>query len=282
MYKIVKKAAIAPKIVLFEVEAPLIANKSEPGHFVMICIDEKGERIPLTIADYDKEKGTITLVIQEVGLSTHEICLLEEGDYIKDVVGPLGEPIEITKVGTIACVSGGVGVAPMYPKARALAEAGNRILSYVGARSKAELFFKEEMEKISDVIKYSTDDGSLGHHGFVTDLLKEALDAEKIDEVIAIGPLPMMKAACDVTRDYEVKTIVSLNAIMVDGTGMCGSCRVTLDGETKFSCVDGPAFDGHKIDFEELIDRNCRFTEEEQKAYKLAHKEGGHCKCQSK
>lgn len=280
MYRIVEKRDFTPTIKLFRVEAPLIAEKAEPGHFVIVRIDERGERIPLTIADYDKEEGTITLVVQEIGKTTCKLGSMKEGELLKDVVGPLGIPVPIEKVGTVVCVAGGLGVAPIYPKARALAEAGNRVISLIGARSKSDLFFTEEMESISEYVRYSTDDGSFGHHGFVTDLLKDIINTETIDEVIAVGPVPMMKAACAITKERSISTIVSLNAIMVDGTGMCGSCRVTVGGEVKFSCVDGPAFDGHQVDFDELMMRNRRFLEKEKIAMEAYHHEEGHCGCQ--
>lgn len=282
MYKIVERRDFTSRIKLFRVEAPLIAEKAEPGHFVIVRIDERGERIPLTIADYDKREGTITLVVQEIGKTTCQFGSMKVGEVLRDVVGPLGTPICIEKVGTVVCVAGGLGVAPIYPKARALAEAGNRVISLVGARGKSELFFTDEITAVSEYVRYSTDDGSFGHHGFVTDLLRDTIQSETVDEVIAVGPVPMMKAACNVTRESNIPTIVSLNAIMVDGTGMCGSCRVTVGGEVKFSCVDGPAFDGHQVDFDELMMRNKRFLDKERVAMETHHHEEGHCRCQER
>jgi ferredoxin--NADP+ reductase len=282
MYRILERRDFTPRIKLFRVAAPLIAERAEPGHFVIVRIDDRGERIPLTIADYDKQEGTITLVVQEIGKTTCQFGSMEVGQSLRDVVGPLGTPVRIEKVGTVVCVAGGLGVAPIYPKARALAEVGNRVISLIGARSESELFFTEEMAAVSEYVRYSTDDGSFGHHGFVTDLLKEVLQSGSVDEVIAVGPLPMMKAACSVTRESNVPTIVSLNAIMVDGTGMCGSCRVTVGGEVKFSCVDGPAFDGHQVDFDELMMRNRRFLGKEKTSMEAYHHEGGNCRCQKR
>lgn len=265
---------------MFKVRAPQIAAKAQPGHFIIIRIHDRGERIPLTIADSDKVAGTITIVFQEVGKTTYELGTYEVGDAILDVLGPLGTPYAVEKVGTVVCVAGGVGVAPMYPKAKAHYEIGNKVISLIGAQSRNLLFFTEEMASVSHEIGYSTDDGSYGHHGFVTQLLQKVIErGEEIDEVIAIGPLPMMRAACEVTRPYKIKTIVSLNPIMVDGTGMCGSCRVTVGGETKFTCVDGPAFDGHLVDFAELMERQKRFLKEERLAMEKFRAKGGTCGC---
>lgn len=278
MFRILKKEILAPRIKLFEIEAPAIARKALPGHFVVVRLHERGERIPLTISDHSAERGTIEIVIQEVGKTTYEMGLLEEGDYIQDVVGPLGTPFEVKKVGCVVCVSGGLGVTPMYPKARAYHELGTKVISIQGAQTKELLIFTDRMEKVSDRVYYSTDDGSFGYHGFVTGPLSEVLaSGEQVDEVVAIGPLPMMRACCKVTKEFGVKTYVSLNAIMVDGTGMCGSCRVTVGGEVKFSCVDGPAFDGHLVNFEELMARQNRFIEEEREALRRFREEG--CKC---
>lgn len=283
MHRIIKKEELAPKIKLFVVEAPEIAAHARPGHFFVLRMHEHGERIPLTIADSDPGAGTITMVFQEVGKSTYELGTLEEGDSILDIVGPLGTPRDIRRLDTVVCVAGGVGVAPIYPEAKAFHELGTRVISLVGAQTKDMLIFKDRMEAVSDEVHYSTDDGSFGYHGFVTGLLRDLLAGGlRPDEVVAVGPLPMMRATCKVTAEFGVKTIVSLNAIMVDGTGMCGSCRVTVDGKTMFSCVEGPAFDGHKVDFEELMARQMRFLAEEKLAmerYK-AHAEG--CKCRRK
>ncbi|HHV61249.1 MAG TPA: sulfide/dihydroorotate dehydrogenase-like FAD/NAD-binding protein [Firmicutes bacterium] len=283
MNEILRKEVLAPRITEFEVYAPEIAAKAQPGHFVILRVHEKGERIPLTIADYDAVKGTITMVSQEVGKTTSQLATLEVGDSLADLVGPLGTPMHIEKVGCVVCVSGGLGVAPMYPKARRFYELGSKVVSFIGAQTKEMLIFKERMEKVSHHVGYSTDDGSFGHHGFVTDLLRKFLESGKeVDEVVAIGPLPMMRAAARVTRDFGVKTVVSLNPIMVDGTGMCGGCRVTVGGEVKFACVDGPAFDGHKVDFEELMARQNRFLEEERIAMERFRAQGEGCKCQER
>ncbi len=283
MHKILSKEELAPRIKLFVVEAPEIAAHALPGHFFVLRMHERGERIPLTIADSDPRAGTITMVFQEVGRSTYELGTLGVGDAIADIVGPLGTPRDIKPLGVVACVAGGVGVAPMYPEARAFHALGTRVVSFIGAQTKDMLIFRDRMEAVSDEVHYSTDDGSFGHHGFVTDLLRRSLlDGLRPDEVVAIGPLPMMRATCKVTAEFGLKTIVSLNAIMVDGTGMCGSCRVTVDGKTMFSCVEGPAFDGHKVDFAELMARQTRFAAEEKLAMEhyLQHAEG--CRCQSR
>ena len=265
--EIIAKEVLAPKIVKFVLTSPFIAQKAQPGHFVIVRASEKGERIPLTLADFDKTKGTITLVCQEVGRSTAEINAMEVGDKFLDVMGPLGTPYPVEKIGVVLCVAGGLGVAPLYPKVKALYEKGNTIITIMGARTKEMLIMTAEMEKISHEIYYCTDDGSFAHHGFVTDLVEKILSEKKIDEVIAIGPVPMMNAVCEITKKYGVKTVVSLNAIMIDGTGMCGGCRVTINGETKFCCVDGPAFDGHAVNFKELINRQRYYADMEKQAY---------------
>ncbi len=283
MYKILKKEILAPKIKLVEVSAPDICAHASPGQFIVLRMHEKGERIPLTIADSDPETGLLTMVFQEVGKSTTELGTMSEGDFIQDIVGPLGTPRDIEKLNCVVCVAGGVGVAPIYPEAKAYHKLGTKVISLIGAQTKDMLIFKDRMEEVSDEVYYSTDDGSFGHKGFVTevldDLLKEGL---RPDEVIVIGPLLMMRAAARVTEKFDVKTIVSLNAIMVDGTGMCGSCRVTVDGKTMFSCVEGPAFDGHKVDFDELIARQRRFVAEEKLAMEHYVAGMGGCKCHQK
>jgi len=267
-FKIIKKERLAPQIKLFSIQAPHIASKFEAGQFVVIRLNERGERIPLTIAEHNPEKGTISIVVQELGKTTTQLGKMKEGDTIEDILGPLGIPSPIGRVGgTVLCIGGGVGVAPLYPEAKKYKEVGNKVISLIGAKSKDLLFFKERIEAISDEVLYSTDDGSFGHHGFVTDLAKKVMERkEKIGEALAIGPLPMMKAVCQLTKKYGIKTRVSLNSIMVDATGMCGGCRVTVGGKVKFTCVDGPAFNGHEIDFEELILRQKRFTREEKVA----------------
>lgn len=283
MYRILKKEMLAPKIKLIQVYAPEICTHARPGQFVILRMHEKGERIPLTIADSDRDTGLLTLVFQEVGKSTTELGMLSEGDSILDIVGPLGTVRDIEKLDCVVCVAGGVGVAPMYPEAKAYHLLGTRVISLIGAQTKDMLIFKDRMEKVSDEVYYSTDDGSFGHKGFVTEILCKLLeDGLRPDEVIAIGPLPMMRAAARVTERFGVKTVVSLNAIMVDGTGMCGSCRVTVDGEVKFSCVEGPAFDGHKVDFDELIARQNRFLAEEKLALERYLAGVGGCKCHQK
>ena len=257
MFTIVKKIDLAERIKEFEVDAPLVARKARPGNFVLVRGDEFSERIPLTIADSDADAGTITLVMQEIGRGTTKLGVLNEGDSLLDVVGPLGKDRAITGGGhTVYCLAGGLGVAPMYPQTKAHHLAGNRVVSIIGARTKDLLFWQERMAAVSDEVLYSTDDGSFGHHGFATQLLEERIQqGEKIDEVIAIGPVPHMKAVADVCKRHGVPVVVSLNPIMVDGTGMCGGCRVTVGGETKYACVDGPEFDGAAVDFDELIER---------------------------
>lgn len=267
MFTIVEKKVLAPEIKLYRVRAPRVAAKALPGHFVVVRVDECGERIPLTIADSDPASGTITLVVQEVGFSTKLMGRLEAGDSLQDVLGPLGTALPIEKVGTVIGVGGGVGVAPLYPKVRAYKEVGNRVISIIGARSKDLLILRDEVAAVSDELLVATDDGTLGHHGFVTDVLREVLAREKnVGEVLAIGPVPMMRAACAVTKEFGVKTIVSLNSLMIDGTGMCGGCRVTVGGEVKFTCVDGPEFDGHQVDFAQLWTRLGQYRSFEKKA----------------
>ena len=277
MAKILFKSNLAPSVYEFLVDAPLIAHKCQPGQFVMIRTDENSERIPLTIADFDREKGTITLIVQAVGNTTKHLCeTFEEGDDILDVVGPLGHPSEMGKFGTVVCVGGGIGVAPVYPIARAYHELGNKVISIVGARSKDLIIWRDKMQAISDELIITTDDGSEGHKGFVTDPLREMLEkGEKIDLVLAIGPVIMMKNVAATTKSFGTKTTVSLNTIMVDGTGMCGGCRVMVGNENKFACVDGPEFDGHLVDFANLMQRQMMYKDQESIEYSC----GGHCKC---
>ncbi len=280
MFKITKKKILAQSIKLIEVLAPEIATKGQAGQFVILRIDENGERIPLTLADFNRQEGTITLIYQEVGRTTAELGRLEPGDYILDLVGPLGKPSEIEKYGTVICVGGGVGVAPIYPITRALSGADNHIISIIGARSNKHLILAEEMETVSEKLYIATDDGTEGQKGFVTDILKQLIDSKmQIDLVVAIGPLVMMKAVSQLTRPYNIKTIVSLNPIMVDGTGMCGACRVAVGQETKFACVDGPEFDGHQVNWSVAEIRARMFAEEEQLAMKGCNS-GGDCHCQ--
>ncbi len=256
MYKISGKRIIAPGITMMEIEAPKIAKKREPGQFVILRLYEEGERIPLTIADADSEKGTITVISQKAGKTTTYLEDMPESYGIMDVVGPLGHPTHVQKYGHVVCIGGGIGVAPIHPIAQAFKNAGNRVTSIIGARTKELIIFEEQMRKVSDAVHIVTDDGTYGKKGFVTDMLKGLVDnGEHFDFAVAIGPVPMMNAATKLTKELNIPTIVSLNAIMVDGTGMCGACRVTVDGKTKFTCVDGPEFDGHKVDFKELMHR---------------------------
>lgn len=265
--EIVEKKDLAPSLTLFKLYVPDIAKKVKAGQFVVLRADDYAERIPLTVAEYDREAGLITVIFQAVGSSTQKMAKYEKGQTLLDVVGPLGKPSHIEKFGTVVCVGGGVGVAPVLPIAKALFEAGNKVISIIGARTKEMLILEDEMRKVSTELYITTDDGTYGHHGFVTDVLKQIIEkGEKIEEVVGIGPVIMMKAVSDVTRPYNIRTIVSLNTIMVDGTGMCGCCRATIGNETKFVCVDGPEFDGHQVDFKELIARQKMYNREERRA----------------
>ncbi len=267
MYPIREARFLAPDIKLFKIEAPKIAKKRKAGQFVIVRIAENGERIPLTIADSDDATGTITLIVQGVGKTTKALNMKEEGDPIVDVVGPLGSPSHIEKFGTVVSIGGGVGTAIAYPTAVALKQAGNYVITINGARSKDLVILEEEMNSVSDEAYVTTDDGSYGFHGFVTQKLQELIDAgRQLNFVLAIGPIPMMKAVADVTRDHNIKTVVSLNPIMVDGTGMCGGCRVIVNGESKFACVDGPEFDAHAVDFKNLADRNKMYQRHEHQS----------------
>ena len=265
MYKILLRQDLVPDIHLFKIAAPAVAKKAQPGQFVVIRIDEKGERIPLTIADWDEEEGSVTIVFMEVGTTTHRLALLKAGDSIADFIGPLGLPTHIEKFGTVVCIAGGFAVAPIVPIARAMKKEGNRVISIMGARSKNLIFWEDELRSVSDELIVTTDDGSYARKGVVTEPLKELLETgEKIDRVIAIGPCIMMKFCAKTTEPFGVKTIVSLNPIMVDGTGMCGCCRVSVGGVTKFACVDGPEFDGHQVDWDLLLARQRIYLEEEE------------------
>ena len=276
MYKILKMQELSPGVKLQVVSAPQIARKCQPGQFVILRIDEDGERIPLTIADFDREAGTITLIFQEVGRSTRQLGQLAEGDSLLDLAGPLGKPSHIENFGTVVCIGGGIGVAPVYPIARALKEAGNKVISIIGARNADLLIMEKEMAAVSDILHVTTDDGSKGRKGFVTDPLKDLIAAgEKIGLVLAIGPVVMMRGVAEVTRPHAIHTIVSLNPIMVDGTGMCGGCRVNVGNQNKFACVDGPEFDAHQVDFDGLIVRQRMYHDQE----KVEHKCGGNCTC---
>jgi len=276
MYKILKKMELAPKIKLVEISAPEVTRKANAGQFVILRIDETAERIPLTLVDWEPKKGTITLIFLEVGLSTLKLGALEVGDEILNVAGPLGNPSEIKHYGSVAAVSGGVGTAAVYPISKALKEAGNRVVSIIGARTEELLILEDEMKSCSDEVYISTDDGSKGHKGFVSDVLKMLIEkGHHFDIVYAIGPTLMMRATANVTRPYSIKTIVSLNPIMMDGMGMCGACRVTVGGETKFACVDGPEFDGHLVDFDELLKRQRVYLAEEKQAVEHYEKSEG-------
>ncbi len=255
MFKIVNKTHFSPAVVCFEVEATEIARARKPGHFVIVRACEGGERIPLTIADADTERGTITLVVQAVGVSTRKINALEPGESMIDVVGPLGRATHIEKVGTVVCCGGGVGVAPLLPIVKAMKQAGNRVVSVLAARNKDLIILQEQVAPWSDEVIIMTDDGSAGVKGLVTDGVEAVIKREKVDQVVAIGPAVMMKFVSLLTKKYEIPTMCSLNTIMVDGTGMCGACRVTVDGRTRFVCVDGPEFDAHKVDFDEMMMR---------------------------
>lgn len=278
MNKIISKEQFSEKVFKFVVEAPLIAKSRKAGHFVIIRVGEKGERMPLTIAEADTKAGTITLVVQEVGLSSTRLCELNEGDYITDVVGPLGKATHIENFGTVICAGGGVGVAPMLPIVQALKAAGNKVITVLAGRSKDLIILEKEMRDSSDEVIIMTDDGSYGRKGLVTEGIEEVIKREKVDKCFCIGPAIMMKFVCLLTKKYEIPTDVSLNTIMVDGTGMCGACRITIGGVTKFVCVDGPEFDGHQVDFDEMLKRMGAFREiEHNEMHKLDHETEGSC-----
>ena len=267
MYRILKKQELSPGILEYDIEAPRVAKKALPGQFIVLRVNEEGERVPLTIADFDREKGIVTILFQVVGASTGLLASLKEGASILDFVGPLGQPSELSDhMGTVVFVGGGIGVAPVYPIARAAHELGNKVISILGAKTKDILIFEERMRAISDEVLITTDDGSYGIKGFVTNAIEELIKrGEKIDQVTAIGPGVMMKSVAEATRPYGIKTVVSLNPIMVDGTGMCGGCRVQVGEETKFACVDGPEFDGHLVDFRGLMARGRMYRTQEAK-----------------
>ncbi len=268
MYTIVRKEALTPATKLMEIEAPHVSRKAKAGQFVIVRIDEFGERIPLTIADYSREQGTITIIFQEVGKSTKHLGTLNPGDTVASFAGPLGHPTEIKNYGSVVCIGGGVGIAPIYPIARSLKEAGNRVISIIGARTKDLLFWEDRMRFVSDQLIVCTDDGSQGRKALVTEPLTELLadTTNTIARVWAIGPAPMMKFVTLTTKPYNVPTIVSLNTIMIDGTGMCGGCRVLLEDGAQFVCVDGPEFDGHRVDWNSLLSRLSFYTSEEKEA----------------
>jgi ferredoxin--NADP+ reductase len=278
MHEIVTKKELAPKIKLLEIEATEIAAKAQAGQFVILRLDEAGERFPLTLVDWDKRKGTITLIFLETGVSTEKLGLLQEHDTIMDIVGPLGKPTEIKKYDPVCVIGGGVGTASAYPIARAFKEADSRVISIVGAKTANLLILEEEMGRVSDELHISTDDGTKGQKGFVSDVLKKLIEkGYAFNVVYAIGPTVMMRAVAETTRPFNIKTIVSLNPIMVDGMGMCGACRVTVGGSTRFACVDGPEFDAHKVDFGELLKRQMAYTSEEKMA--LQHMLERRCTC---
>ncbi len=289
MFEILRKEELSKNIFLMELHAPLIAKKVQSGQFLILRTDEDGERFPLTIADFNREAGTIVLIFQEVGASTRLMGQLEQGQSLHDLVGPLGQKTHIEKLGTVICVGGGIGVAPVYPIARGMKEKGNEVISIMGAKTKDILIFEDEMRAVSDEVFVTTDDGSYGIKGFVTTALQQIIDrGTKIAEVVAIGPVVMMRSVAEATRPYNIPTVVSLNPIMVDGTGMCGGCRVQIGDETKFACVDGPEFDAHKVDFKGLMARQRMYKEQEKDAVEhicrceqLGLKKGDDCECQS-
>ena len=275
-YKILDKVELSLDVKLMKIEAPLVARVAKAGQFIILRINETGERIPLTMSDTDKEKGSVTIIFQEVGKTTQQLGMMQIGDELLDFVGPLGKATEIDNYGTVVCIGGGVGVAPIYPIARAFKSCGNKLISIIGSRTKELLILEKEMQQIADELYVSTDDGSYGHHGFVTEVLQKLIDEGlKINLVMAIGPVPMMQAVCNLTKSYGLKTLVSLNSIMIDGTGMCGGCRVTVGDKTKFACVDGPEFDGHLVNFVELRKRQGIYREPEKNSWDKYHK-----KCQ--
>ncbi len=279
MFKILERQTLGPKIQFALLEAPLIAKKAQAGQFVIVRSSDQGERVPLTIADYDREAGTISIVFQELGKTTHQLGQLNTGDHLLDLLGPQGNPTEIERFGHTVVIGGGIGIAPVFPLARSLKAAGNRVTAVIGYRSKEHVFWEEKMKTASDRMIVSTNDGSYGQKGFVTDMLKSLTDAgEKIDRVFAIGPAVMMKAVADMTRPLNLKTIVSLNSLMVCGMGMCGACRVTVDGKTRFTCMDGPDFDGHLVDFPELMKRLDTYKSAEKsclESWQKGCKDGG-------
>ncbi len=268
MFKILKKRELNPTVTLMDIEAPLVAKKAEPGQFIILRVDENGERMPLTIADYDREAGTVTIIFQIVGATTKLLNAKNEGDFIQDFVGPLGVPTHVEGLKKVAVVGGGVGCAIAFPIAKKLHELGAEVHSIVGFRNQDLVILEDEFKAVSDKLVMMTDDGSYGQKGLVTNALKDLIESgEKYDEVITIGPLIMMKFVCAVTKEYGVKTTVSMNPIMIDGTGMCGGCRLTVGGKTKFACVDGPDFDGHEVDFDEAMERGSMYKEFERHAY---------------
>jgi ferredoxin--NADP+ reductase len=277
MYRILKKRMLAEDTCFMEIEAPLIAKKIMPGNFVMLRVSGKGEKVPMSLADFDRERGSVTVVFKVIGKTTADLAGMKEGDALENFVGPLGNPTETGKLGTVVLVGGGVGIPPLYPIARAMRKSGNRVVTIIGARSKSLMIYEKEMKSMSDELLVATDDGSYGTKGFVSDLLQNLIaKGTKIDRVLTVGPPIMMKIVAKVTRPHSIKTIASLNPIMVDGTGMCGCCRVTVGDKVRFACVDGPEFDAHLVDFDNMMLRNNRFQEEEKRAMEMR---GGGCGC---
>jgi ferredoxin--NADP+ reductase len=277
MFKILQAEFLAPGIKRFVIEAPRIAHKQKPGQFVILRLNEQGERIPITIEHSDPERGTIRIVVQSAGKTTHLLNSLNSGDHILNVVGPLGKPSEIEKFGTVVVIGGGVGTAMAYPTAAALKRVGNRVITIVGARNKELVILERELREVSDALMITTDDGTYAEKGFVTDKLRQLIEnGTRIDLVLAIGPIPMMRAVAEMTRKERIRTIVSLNPIMIDGTGMCGGCRVLVDGKSEFACVDGPEFDAHRVDFSVLVQRNSMYRAAEQKSMEEFHREAVH------
>ncbi|MCI9289391.1 MAG: sulfide/dihydroorotate dehydrogenase-like FAD/NAD-binding protein [Oscillospiraceae bacterium] len=271
MYRIVKKRVLNPTVSLMEIEAPAVARKAEPGQFIILRVDEEGERIPLTIADFDRERGTVTIIYQVVGATTEKLNHRSEGDFLQDFVGPLGRATETEGLKRVAVVGGGVGTAIAYPVAKKLHDVGCCVDLIVGFRSRDLVILEDEFKAASTQLIIGTDDGSYGKKALVTDLLREQIEAgAKYDRVIAIGPVVMMKFVCQLTREYNIPTVVSMNPIMIDGTGMCGGCRLSVGGETKFACVDGPEFDGHKVDFDEAMARSAMYKDFERHAHEQA------------
>ena len=273
MFKIINKQKLASQVTQLEIEAPIIAQKASPGQFVAVINNPSGERIPLTLADWDKQKGTITLIFQEVGFSTGQLASRNIQDSIEHILGPLGHPTEIKNFGRVICIGGGVGIAEVFPVSRAFKQAENEVIGVIGARNKELLILENQMQQVCNQLYVATDDGSYGRKGFVTDILKEILadkTGKQADLIYAIGPVVMMRAVSEITRQLRIPTMVSLNPIMVDATGMCGACRCTVGGEAKFACVDGPDFDAHQVDFVELEKRINQFKEQEEKIKKLS------------
>lgn len=264
-YKVLSKKELCPNQYEMVIEAPYIVRNAKAGQFIIFRVEENGERVPLTIADVNKETGTVTIVFMAVGHSTKKLAELQSGEELLDIAGPLGQPTHIKKYGTVVCLAGGYGAAPCYLIAKAFKEAGNKVYMIMGARTKELIFWQDKMKRACDELFITTDDGSLGEKGFVTQVLERIISNEKVDYAIAVGPLPMMRAVANMTKDKEIYTEASMNPIMVDGTGMCGACRLTVDGQIKFACVDGPDFDAHKINFDEIINRSKIYKEEEKR-----------------